>query len=159
MSRDAAYHVLEFTTAAASAGTTFAYIPLLAPFVIEGFMWSYGAQTGIGQATGLTSEANVDNTIKLAIATATDGSTFTNFVGNFANAAGHLDSGAPGVVFRNPSNPASGGAAFGAEAKITALRCVAKTLVRVQFITAGTGTIPPEMVSVYGKYLATDGVT
>ena len=162
MSRDSQYDNLVFSTAAASAGTTYAYVSVHAPFVMEGFEWWYGAADGIAQATGLTVEANTDNTIKLAVAYATDGSTFTGvrvLVPNFTNAAGLLDSAAPGVPLRNPSNPGSGGAAFGAETALTAVRVPSNAIIRVQFITAGTSTIPPQSVRVYGKFLATDGVT
>lgn len=153
MSRDSDYTSLNFSFAAATQGTVSKYRSISVPFLFEGWDFMYE-----------TTEANADNTVTVAIAFTIDGSNFTTLKAVNSNTAGLGDSGAALLPFRNPSNPASAGVAWGAESSPTDVRvpvtsatyatAIAPATVRVTLITAGTGTIPAIQVNVYGKFLA-----
>ena len=146
MSRDSGYIQLNFRTPAAAAATTDFYHATHSVFLFEGWEWYYEA-----------AEANTNNTVTVAIAYATDGTTFTNMKAVNSNAAGLLDSAAVLVPVRNGANPASGGAAWGAESSPADVRVPANAIIRVEFITAGTGTIPAIVVNIFGMYIQSLG--
>lgn len=142
MSRDSAYAVLDFAIPAAAAATVLRYYALPARYLFEGWGFMYDA-----------TEGGTDNTVTIAIAYTIDGTNFTTLKAVNSNTAGLLDSAAPLVVVRNPSNPGSAGATWGAESSPTNVALPEKAVIRVSFVTAGTSPVAMR-VFVYGKYLA-----
>lgn len=145
MSRTAGFDVLMGEVAAASAGTQYIYLPIVAPFMFEGFVWGYR-----------TAEANADNTLDFVIAqdAANDDGTFDgtgDTLHTNANAVGLLNSAAVGVMLYNYGDAASGGGAAVAVTP-TKARLDAGT-VRIAVTTAGTGTIPAIQFGIVGHWL------
>ena len=133
------------STAAASAGTVYLYFPLPAPFMFEGYSWSYQ-----------TAEANTDNTLDFVIACDVtdadgtfDGASDTLFAN--ANANGLLNTSAIGVSNVNKGNAAIAGGA--AVAAVPTRARVATGTIRVSVVTAGTGTVPGINFALIGKFL------
>lgn len=147
MSRDAAYITLRGQTAAASAGTTYIYLPIPARFLFEGFSWGYQ-----------TAEANTDNTLDFVIARDQDKDGTFDATGDAihtnANAVGLLDTAALGRMVTNKGDAAAPG---GAAVAVTPTSVVIgqDETIRIAVTTAGTGTIPAINFSVYGKFVAT----
>lgn len=148
MSRDASYVEYKFGFAAGAA-TLYDYWSVPARFLFQGWAWVYGD----GLST-FAAEGGTDNTVTVTIDYTVDGTNFVALKPVNGNTAGWLDSGAPGVLFRNPSNPASAGVAWGAESSPTDVVVPANATIRVKCITAGTST-PISHVYVYGHFIAT----
>lgn len=106
----------------------------------RGFFWLYE-----------TTEANADNTLKLAVAQGVS-ATFTDIQALGTNAMGLLDTGAILTPFTNINGAASGGAA-GAAVTPTVTRVAVAQALRHQGVTAGTGTVPALQVGSYGVFL------
>lgn len=138
-------YISEF--AAAAAATVNKWKPIQAyrastngAYQWRGFFWLYE-----------TTEANADNTLKLAVAQGVS-ATFTDIQALGTNAMGLLDTGAILTPFTNISGAASGGAA-GAAVTPTVTRVAVAQSLRHQTVTAGTGTVPALQVGSYGVYL------
>lgn len=130
-----------FRTAAASAGTTTQWMPVLGEqaWLFVGWSWLYE-----------TTEANADNTLDFTL----DYGTNTTFTALFANgnANGLLDSGAILTPLHNKGNAASGAGAAIAVTP-TVARVAFDNLIRCVLVTAGTGTVPAIQMAVEGYYI------
>lgn len=142
MSRDSQYAPIRFRQAAAAAGTVTSYYSVPTVFLAEGWTFMYE-----------TAEPNTDNTVTVALSYTVDGTNFTTIKAVNTNTAGLLDSAAPLVVVRNPTNPGSAAATWGAAADMTDVRVPEKATIRCVVITAGTGTVPAIEIQLYGKFI------
>lgn len=133
-------------SAGASAGTTYLYFPVVAPFQFEGFAWTY-----------LSTEANADNTFDFVIGRDIDkDGTFNNandVIHTNANAVGLGDSGGAGQAQINKGDAGSGGGAATAVTP-TPVRVTEGETIRVTMVRAGTGTVPAIKFQILGHYLA-----
>lgn len=145
MARDHDIYLITGRAAAAVAGTvnTFHPVPVSdehQAFLAEGFFWMYE-----------TAEANTDNTLDFDITFGAAGTGTTIFTN--VNPNGLLDTGAAATLFTNRRDAASSGAAAAAAANPANVRVPGDNTIRIQIVTAGTGTIPAIQVGIYGKWV------
>lgn len=141
MSRSHDIFPFNFRTAAASAGTTTQWLPVLGEqaWLFVGWSWLYE-----------TTEANADNTLDFTL----DFGTSASFTALFANgnANGLLDTSAVLTPNHNKGNPGSGGGAAIAVTP-TVARVPFDNMVRCVLVTAGTGTVPAIQMAIEGYYI------